>query len=57
VEGVVVRLAGHAHLSCLDPHRWIAVGVDMHSLIWFIAPTAGPCLQWGPAMTLTGPAY
>jgi hypothetical protein len=31
VGGVVVWLAGHAHLSCLDLRQWITIGVDIHS--------------------------
>jgi hypothetical protein len=33
VGGVVVWLAGHAHLSCLNLRQWITIGVDMHSFI------------------------
>jgi hypothetical protein len=33
VGGVVVWLAGHAHLSCLNLRQWIAIGVDIHSFI------------------------
>jgi hypothetical protein len=33
VGGVVVWLAGHAHLSCLDLRQWITIGVDILSFI------------------------
>jgi hypothetical protein len=33
VGGVVVWLAGHAHLSCLNLRQWITIGVDIHSFI------------------------
>jgi hypothetical protein len=29
--GVVVWLAGHAHLSCLNLRQWVTIGVDIHS--------------------------
>jgi hypothetical protein len=38
VGGVVVWLAGHPHLSCLNLRQWIITGVDMHSFI--------PSVQW-----------
>jgi hypothetical protein len=31
VGGVVVWLAGHAHLSCLNIRQWITIGVDIYS--------------------------
>jgi hypothetical protein len=33
VGGVVVWLAGHAHLFCLYLRQWITIGVDIHSFI------------------------
>jgi hypothetical protein len=33
VGGVVVWLAGHAHLSCLNLRQWITIGVDIQSFI------------------------
>jgi hypothetical protein len=36
VGGVVVWLAGHAHLSCLNLRQWITIGVDIHSFPWTV---------------------
>jgi hypothetical protein len=33
VGGVVVWLAGHAHLSCLNLRQWITIGVDIRSCV------------------------
>jgi hypothetical protein len=33
VRGVVVWLAGHAHLSCLISRQWITIGIDIHLFI------------------------
>jgi hypothetical protein len=38
VGGVVVWLAGHAHLSCLNLRQWITIGVDIHSFIHLLQP-------------------
>jgi hypothetical protein len=42
VGGVVVWLAGHAHLSCINLRQWITIGVDIHSFI-DTATGQGPC--------------
>jgi hypothetical protein len=41
VGGVVVWLAGHAHLSCLNLRQWITIGVDIHSFIHSIQAGSG----------------
>jgi hypothetical protein len=49
VGGVVVWLAGHAHLSCLNLRQWTAIGADIHSFIhlWDQA-TRRPTVMHGP---------
>jgi hypothetical protein len=50
VGGVVVWLAGHAHLSCLNLRQWITIGVDVHSFLVVTARSSecAASMPWQP---------
>jgi hypothetical protein len=60
VGGVVVWLAAHAHLSCLNLRQWITIGVDIHSfihdgLVWVVSVVMADTSTCNCNLTPTSP--